>query len=168
MGGCYDDWTKFNQRFQRSKSKTFGNCCVCNVACFVMFGSSLIEKVPMAALTGTYDYGSAIGTFEWAERTFTKFPKSDILVMVLVNIGYSFLTLFRFIVIDLELSLQRLFLLGIMQSNGETRKYVDDNGVKHYEIYGPLFFGSTTAFTEKFDILNYPEESLLILKESPE
>jgi sulfate permease, SulP family len=32
---------------------------------FVMFGSSLIEKVPMAALTGLMVMVS-IGTFEWA------------------------------------------------------------------------------------------------------
>jgi SulP family sulfate permease len=28
------------------------------------------------------------------------------------------------------------------------KKYVDADGVKHYEIYGPLFFASTTAFAE--------------------
>lgn len=25
------------------------------------------------------------------------------------------------------------------------RKHIDENGIKHYEIYGPLFFGSVTA-----------------------
>jgi SulP family sulfate permease len=46
------------------------------------------------------------------------------------------------------------------------RKYIDENGVKHYEIYGPLFFGSTTAFTEKFDVLNDPEVVIVDFKES--
>ncbi|MDE9459821.1 SulP family inorganic anion transporter, partial [Xenorhabdus bovienii] len=58
---------------------------------FVMFGSSLIERVPMAALTGLMIM-VAIGTFEWASlRTFNKFPKSDILVMVLVTLVTVFL-----------------------------------------------------------------------------
>jgi hypothetical protein len=41
------------------------------------------------------------------------------------------------------------------------KKYVDADGVKHYEIYGPLFFASTTAFAEKFDVLNDPEEVVI-------
>ena len=31
------------------------------------------------------------------------------------------------------------------------RKSVDADGIKTYTIYGPLFFGSTTAFVDKFD-----------------
>ncbi len=38
------------------------------------------------------------------------------------------------------------------------KKYLEENGAKHYEIYGPLFFGSVTAFNEKFDVVNDPEE----------
>ena len=46
------------------------------------------------------------------------------------------------------------------------RKRIDENGIKHYEIYGPLFFGSTTAFNEKFDVLNDPEEVIVDFSES--
>jgi SulP family sulfate permease len=46
------------------------------------------------------------------------------------------------------------------------RKSVDENGVKHYEIYGPLFFGSVTAFNEKFDVVNDPEEVIIDFAES--
>ena len=46
------------------------------------------------------------------------------------------------------------------------RKYLDENGVKHYEIYGPLFFGSTTLFAEKFDVLNDPQEVIIDFEES--
>jgi len=31
------------------------------------------------------------------------------------------------------------------------------DGTKVYEIWGPLFFGSITAFNEKFDVKNDPE-----------
>ena len=30
--------------FLSKRNRTFGNCCVCNVTCFVMFGSSLMKK----------------------------------------------------------------------------------------------------------------------------
>ena len=46
------------------------------------------------------------------------------------------------------------------------RKYVDEEGIKHYEIYGPLFFGSVTAFNEKFDIHNDPKEVIIDFEES--
>jgi SulP family sulfate permease len=46
------------------------------------------------------------------------------------------------------------------------RKHTDENGVKHYEIYGPLFFGSVTAFNEKFDVLNDPDEVIIDFRES--
>lgn len=34
------------------------------------------------------------------------------------------------------------------------RKRIDEDGIKHYEIYGPLFFGSVQAFNDKFDVLS--------------
>ena len=46
------------------------------------------------------------------------------------------------------------------------RKRTDENGVKYYEIYGPLFFGSTTAFNSKFDVLNDPDEVVIDFSES--
>jgi len=46
------------------------------------------------------------------------------------------------------------------------RKSIDANGVKHYEIYGPLFFGSVAAFNEKFDVANDPDEVIIDFAES--
>jgi SulP family sulfate permease len=46
------------------------------------------------------------------------------------------------------------------------RKTIDENGVKHYEIYGPLFFGSVQAFNDKFDVLNDPKEIIIDFQES--
>jgi SulP family sulfate permease len=46
------------------------------------------------------------------------------------------------------------------------RKYLDEDGVKHYEIYGPLFFGSTQAFAEKFEVASDPEVVIIDFRES--
>ena len=43
---------------------------------------------------------------------------------------------------------------------------IDVHGVKHYEIYGPLFFGSIELFNSKFDIVNDPDEVIINFKES--
>jgi SulP family sulfate permease len=46
------------------------------------------------------------------------------------------------------------------------KKYIDENGVKHYEMFGPLFFASITAFNEKFDVLNDPAHVIIDFAES--
>jgi SulP family sulfate permease len=46
------------------------------------------------------------------------------------------------------------------------RKHIDEDGVKHYEIYGPLFFGSVSLFNEKFDVMKDPDEVIIDFKES--
>ena len=46
------------------------------------------------------------------------------------------------------------------------RKHIDENGVKHYEIYGPLFFGSIAVFNEKFDVQNDPDVVIIDFAES--
>jgi SulP family sulfate permease len=46
------------------------------------------------------------------------------------------------------------------------RKHIDEHGIKHYEIYGPLFFGSTTLFLTKFTIDEDPAEVVIDFAES--
>nr|WP_275405824.1 sodium-independent anion transporter [Desulfovibrio sp. JC022] len=43
---------------------------------------------------------------------------------------------------------------------------VDDQGIKHYQIYGPLFFASTTLFLSKFDVQGDPDKVIIDFKES--
>ena len=38
--------------------------------------------------------------------------------------------------------------------------------MKHYEIFGPLFFGSVQAFSEKFEIADDPKVVIIDFKES--
>ena len=132
---------------------------------FVMFGAGLIERVPMAALTGLMIMVS-IGTFEWASlRTFNKMPKSDIFVMVVVTLITIFLHNLALAVL-IGVIIAALVFAWDNAKRIRARKSIDENGVKHYEIYGPLFFGSVTAFNEKFDILNDPDEIIIDFKES--
>lgn len=132
---------------------------------FIMFGSSLIEMVPMAALTGLMIM-VAIGTFEWASlRTFRRMPTSDILVMVVVTLVTVFLHNLALAVI-IGVIISALVFAWDNARRIRARKHVDEHGVKHYEIYGPLFFGSVTTFNQKFDVLNDPEEVIIDFEES--
>jgi SulP family sulfate permease len=165
MGGCAMIGQSLINISNGARARLSGIVAAIMLLVFVMFGSSLIEKVPMAALTGLMIM-VAIGTFEWASlRTFTKFPKSDVLVMIIVTLVTVFLHNLALAVL-IGVIIAALVFAWDNAKRIRARKYVDENGVKHYEIYGPLFFASTTAFAEKFDILNDPDEVIIDFRES--
>jgi len=91
----------------------------------------------------------AIGTFKWASfRVFGKMPKSDIFVMISVTLVTVFLHNLALAVIISEIIAALVFAWDNAKPI-RARKSTDVNGVKHYEIYGPLFFGSVAAFNKK-------------------
>lgn len=165
MGGCAMIGQSLINMSNGARSRLSGIVAAGMLLVFVMFGSGLIEKVPMAALTGLMIM-VAFGTFEWASlRTFTKMPKSDIFVMLMVTIVTVVLHNLALAVI-IGVIISALVFAWDNAKRIRARKSVDSNGVKHYEIYGPLFFGSVAAFNEKFDVMNDPEEVIIDFAES--
>lgn len=165
MGGCAMIGQSLINVSNGARARLSGIVASVMLLMFVMFGSSLIEKVPMAALTGLMIMVS-IGTFEWASlRTLNKFPKSDIFIMVLVTLVTIFLHNLALAVLA-GVIIAALVFAWDNAKRIRARKRIDDNGVKHYEIYGPLFFGSVSVFNEKFDVENDPEEVMIDFKES--
>lgn len=165
MGGCAMIGQSLINVSNGARARLSGIVAAVMLLIFVMFGSGLIEKVPMAALTGLMIM-VAIGTFEWASlKTFTKMPKSDIFVMVMVTLVTVFLHNLALAVI-IGVIIAALVFAWDNAKRIRARKSLDENGIKHYEIYGPLFFGSVTAFNEKFDVLNDPGEVIIDFAES--
>ena len=165
MGGCAMIGQSLINTSAGARARLSGIVAAVMLLVFIMFGSSLIEKLPMAALTGLMIMVS-IGTFEWASlRTFTRMPNSDIFVMVLVTLVTVFLHNLALAVI-VGVIIAALVFAWDNAKRIRARKHIDEDGVKHYEIYGPLFFGSVTVFNEKFDVLNDPEEIVIDFAES--
>jgi SulP family sulfate permease len=165
MGGCAMIGQSLINTSNGARARLSGIVAALMLLVFIMFGSSLIEKVPMAALTGLMIM-VALGTFEWASlKTFRRMPKSDVLVMVLVTLVTVFLHNLALAVL-VGVIISALVFAWDNAKRIRARKSIDDEGVKHYEIYGPLFFGSTTLFAEKFDVLNDPEEVVIDFAES--
>ena len=165
MGGCAMSGQSLINTSNGARARLSGIVASVMLLMFVMFGSSLIEKVPMAALTGLMIM-VALGTFEWASlRVFKRMPKSDVLVMVLVTLVTIFLHNLALAVL-VGVIISALVFAWDNALRIRARKHVDDDGVKYYEIYGPLFFGSTTLFAEKFDVQNDPEEVVIDFAES--
>lgn len=165
MGGCAMIGQSLINISNGARARLSGIIASVMLLFFVMFGSSFIEKVPMAALTGLMIMVS-IGTFEWASlRTFKRMPKSDIFVMVMVMVVTVFLHNLALAVL-IGVVIAALVFAWDNAKRIRARKFTDDAGVKHYEIYGPLFFGSVSAFNDKFDIQNDPEEVIIDFSES--
>lgn len=165
MGGCPMIAQTLVNLSSGSRARLSGIIAAITILTIILVGAPVIELLPMAALVGVMIM-VAFGTFEWASfRVFTRMPKHDIFVMLLV-------TLITVLLHNLALAV----LIGVIISalvfawdNAKrirARKHIDENGVKHYEIYGPLFFGSTTTFMTKFDAVKDPEEIIVDFTES--
>ncbi|MFO7940855.1 MAG: SulP family inorganic anion transporter [Bacteroidales bacterium] len=165
MGGCAMLGQSLINTSNGARARLSGIVAAVTLLLFVMFAAGLIEQLPMAALTGLMIM-VAIGTFEWASlRTFNKMPKSDIFVMVVVTVVTVVLHNLAYAVI-IGVIIAALVFAWDNAKRIRARKSIDEHGIKHYEIYGPLFFGSVSVFNEKFDILNDPDEIIIDFKES--
>ncbi|SDD81535.1 sulfate permease, SulP family [Algoriphagus faecimaris] len=165
MGGCAMIGQSLINVSSGARARLSGIVAAVMLLVFIVFGSSLIERVPMAALTGLMIM-VAIGTFEWASfRTITKMPKKDIFLMFLVTAITAVLHNLALAVL-IGVILAALFFAWDNAKRIRARKHIDENGVKHYEMYGPLFFASVAAFNDKFDVLNDPEEIVIDFAES--
>ena len=165
MGGCAMIGQSLINVSNGARARLSGIVAAVGLLTFVMFGAGLIEQLPMAALTGLMIM-VAIGTFEWASlKTFNRMPKSDIFVMIVVTLVTIFLHNLALAVI-IGVIIAALVFAWDNAQRIRARKYIDEKGIKHYEIYGPLFFGSVTVFNEKFNVLNDPEEIIIDFKES--
>ena len=123
---------------------------------FILFASSYIEQVPIAALVGVM-FMVVVGTFAWSSfRILTKIPRSDVFVLILV----SSLT----VIFDLAIAVFAGVIVSALVFSWENakriraRKRMREDGTKVYEIWGPLFFGSISAFNDKFDVKTDPEK----------
>ena len=165
MGGCPMIAQTLVNLSAGSRARLSGIVAALTILVIILVGAPVIELVPMAALTGVMIM-VAIGTFEWASfKAFTKMPKSDIFVMLIVTLITIFLHNLALAVL-IGVIISALVFAWESAKRIRARKYIDANGVKHYELFGPLFFGSTTAFTEKFDAQNDPNEIIIDFAES--
>lgn len=165
MGGCAMIGQSLINISSGARARLSGIVAAVMLLVFIMFGAGLIEKLPMAALTGVMIM-VAIGTFEWASlRTFGKMPIHDVLVIAIVALITVFLHNLALAVL-IGVIIAALVFAWENAKRIRARKYTDEQGIKHYEIYGPLFFGSVAAFNEKFDLANDPEEVIIDFAES--
>jgi SulP family sulfate permease len=165
MGGCPMIAQTLVNLSAGARARLSGIIAALTILMIILFGAPVIELVPMAALTGVMIM-VAVGTFEWVSfRIINKMPKQDVFVGILVAVITIYLHNLALAVL-IGVIISALVFAWESAKRIRAHKSIDENGVKHYRIYGPLFFGSITAFNEKFEVSTDPEEVIIDFSES--
>lgn len=164
MGGCAMIGQSIINITSGGRGRLSGIVAASALLFFILFTSQYIEQIPIAALVGVM-FIVVIKTFAWSTfKIVNKVPKGDFIVIVLVT------------VLTVKYDLAIAVICGVVISalifawenalRIRARKIVDERGIKHYQIYGPLFFASTTLFLSKFDVKNDPSEVIIDFADS--
>ena len=155
MGGCAMIGQSIINVDSGGRGRLSGLVAALGLLSFILFGAPLIEQIPIAALVGVM-FMVVIGTFAWSSfRIIRKIPVADAIVLITV----SAITVWQ----DLAIAVIAGVIMSALKFAWDNavriraRKSVKENGTKGYEIWGPLFFGSTQSFAEKFDVKQDPE-----------
>jgi SulP family sulfate permease len=116
---------------------------------FILVGSDLIERIPLAALIGVMFFVSE-KTFEWGSlQALRKIPRSDAIIVVAVTVVTVFTDLA--VAVLLGVTIAALVFAWQQAKHIKAKSYLDEKGRNVYELEGPLFFASTAEFQSLFD-----------------
>jgi len=156
MGGCAMIGQSIINVNSGGRGRLSGLVAALALLSFILFGASLIEQIPIAALVGVM-FMVVIGTFAWSSfRILNKIPLADAIVLITV----STVTVWQDLAIAVIVGVIMSALVFAWQNATmiRARKKTTKDGIKIYEIWGPLFFGSVQSFNSKFDVQNDPDQ----------
>ena len=148
MGGCAMIGQSMINVNSGGRGRASGISAALFLLFFILFASSLIEMIPLAALVGVMMV-VVVGTFEWSSfRILNNIPRSDAFVLILVSAVTVFTDLAIAVVAGVIVSAlvyawgNATRILAVTHSN--------KMGGKVYQLHGPLFFGSVASFRDIF------------------
>lgn len=148
MGGCAMIGQSMINVNSGATKRLSGICMSLFLLSFILFGSALIERIPLAALIGVM-FVVAQKTFEWASlEALRKIPRSDAVIVVLVTVVTVFTDLA--IAVFLGVVIAALVFAWQHAKRINVKTYTDDKGWKIYELEGSLFFASAAGFGALF------------------
>ncbi len=159
MGGCAMIGQSMININSGGKGRLSGISAALFLLAFILVGSALIEMIPVAALVGVM-FIVVLGTFEWASfRLLGKIPLADTIIGIMV----AAVTVYADLAIAVIVGVIASALVFAWEHAKQTgaKAYINQDGVKVYELHGPLFFGSVQTFGELFDVRNDPDEVIV-------
>lgn len=131
----------------------------------IVFATGLISMIPLAALVGLM-FMVVIWTFAWPTiKMLNKIPKSDAFVIVAVT-SITVITKDLAIAVISWVIISALVFAWKKAEQINAHRFIDENNITHYDLDGPVFFGSITKFKEIFDIKNDTNEIIIDFADS--
>ena len=157
MGGCAMIGQSMINVKSGGRTRIAGITAALFLLIFILYTSSYIEMIPIAALVGVM-FMVVIGTFAWNSLKILFFvPKSDALVTILVTIVTVLEDLAVAVIVGVIVSALVFAWKSASKIRATERPSKTEKGAKVYEIEGPLFFSSTNSFLELFNPAKDPE-----------
>ena len=157
MGGCAMIGQSMINVKSGGRTRMSGVSAALFLLIFILFASSYIELIPIAALVGVM-FMVVLATFAWNSlKLLFVVPKSDALVIILVTIVTVLEDLAIAVVVGVIVSALVFAWKSASRINAVERSSTTESGAKVYEIEGPLFFSSTNSFLEIFKPSKDPE-----------
>lgn len=164
MGGCAMIGQSMININSGGRGRLSGITAALSLLTFIMFGSSLIEMIPLAALVGVM-FMVVIATFAWSSlRILHKIPRTDALVLILVSAVTVATDLA--LAVGVGVIVSALVFAWENAQRIDTRSHIDEKGTKVYELYGPVFFASVRSFQDKFNPSEDPDDVVIEFKNS--
>ena len=157
MGGCAMIGQSMINVKSGGRTRIAGIAAAVFLLIFILYTSSYIEMIPIAALVGVM-FMVVIGTFAWNSLKILFFvPRSDALVIVLVTVVTVLEDLAVAVIVGVIVSALVFAWKSASKIRAVERPSIREKGAKVYEIEGPLFFSSTDSFLELFKPEEDPE-----------
>jgi SulP family sulfate permease len=160
MGGCAMIGQSMINMKSGARWRLSGAIAALLLLAYILFASSLIERIPIAALVGVM-FVVVIGTFSWSSlRVIRKIPVSDAFVMILVSAVTVATDLAIAVIVGVIVS-ALVFAWNTARSIyvEESAESTDDRKV--YTLHGQLFFASITTFRDLFHPPHDPKEVVI-------
>ncbi len=162
MGGCAMIGQSMINIRAGGRGRTSGITAALSLLGFIVFGASLIEQIPLAALVGIM-FMVVIATFEWSSfRILKQIPKSDAFVLILVSAVTVFVDLAIAVIAGVIVS--SLVFAWKKGTDMSIKESVNKEGEKVYTLKETLFFGSVSSFKETFNVQDDPKQVVINFK----
>ncbi|ADW69756.1 SulP family inorganic anion transporter [Granulicella tundricola] len=163
MGGCAMIGQSMINLNAGGRRRLSGICAGTFLLAFILFGSRLIERIPLAALVGVMFVVSA-ETFSWKSlKGFARIPRHDTMVMLVVTAVTVLANLAVAVVAGIVIA-ALVFAWDHAQELEVT--ITEEPGSKTYRLKGSLFFASAAQFTSFFQPKFDPAEVFLEFHEA--
>jgi len=160
MGGCAMIGQSIINVRSGGRTRIAGITAALFLLIFILYASSYIEMIPIAALVGVM-FMVVIGTFAWNSlKILFLVPRSDALVTILVTIVTVLEDLAIAVIVGVIVSALVFAWKSASKIRAAERLSKSEKGAKVYEIEGPLFFSSASSFLE---IFKPPEDPKVVI-----